>query len=42
MTGECCTNCRHGEYDAKKSDVWCCYYNKWVGCSGKCRNFEDK
>lgn len=41
-TGVSCTNCRHGEYDSKKEDVWCNWYRKWVGCSGNCSNWEDR
>jgi hypothetical protein len=39
-----CVDCKYGEYKpkeekhlgAKEIDVWCNYYCKWVGCTGKC------
>ena len=39
--GKACTNCRHGEYDSNRQDVWCCLIDKWVGMSGHCGDWED-
>lgn len=37
-----CTDCRHGEYDSKREDVWCCLQRRWVGCSGSCKHYESR
>lgn len=44
----CCVDCKYGEYKpeeekhlgAKTVDIWCSYWGKWVGCSGKCDQYK--
>ena len=44
----CCVDCKYGQYESEpksfgsdpNGDVWCAYWGKWVGCSGKCDQYK--
>lgn len=50
MSCENCCNCVYGEYKPRdehhlgtekgKPDLWCNYYDKWVGTYGKCSEYR--
>ena len=33
--GKDCNNCQHGQYDSRKEQVWCGYWNKWYPSGDK-------
>ena len=39
--GRCCGNCRLGDYDSRREEVYCGYYKKYFPKSDSCSNWED-
>lgn len=38
----CCADCRFGEYDSKREEVWCGYYRRWLSPTDRCSHGEFK
>ena len=38
----CCADCRFGEYDSRRNEVWCGYRRKWMDPTDNCSHGEFK